>query len=49
MRVVLALFATLLLAGCASQDEDYSGQQRSPSVRLAKPAGEPGMAVKQTF
>jgi hypothetical protein len=49
MRAVLALFAALLLAGCASEDEDYDRQQGSPSVRLAKPAGEPGMAVKQAF
>jgi PBP1b-binding outer membrane lipoprotein LpoB len=49
MRVILALIAALFLAGCASEDEDYSSQQGSPSVRLAKPAGEPGMAVKQTF
>jgi hypothetical protein len=49
MRAVLAFVAALILAGFASEDEDYSSQQGSPAVRLAKPAGEPGMAVKQTF
>jgi len=49
MKIFLALMTTLLLAGCASDDTDYSSRQDSPTVHLAKPAGEPGAAVKQTF
>jgi uncharacterized lipoprotein YajG len=51
MRTLLALAATLLLAGCASEDQDYSSSPDSnaPVVRFAKPAGEPGASVKETF
>jgi len=51
MRLLIALSVTLLLAGCASEEQDYSSSpdSNSPVVRLAKPAGEPGASVKQTF
>ena len=49
MKMILFLTVTLLLAGCASNDEDYSSQSGSSTVHLAKPGGEPGLAMKQTF
>jgi hypothetical protein len=47
----MALVVALLLAGCASEDEDYSNphDSTSPVIRLAKPAGEPGASATQTF
>jgi type IV pilus biogenesis protein CpaD/CtpE len=34
MRAVLALIATLLLAGCASEDEDYPVNRTRPRCIL---------------
>jgi hypothetical protein len=49
VKLVLALAAALFLVGCAGDSEEYSGQQDSPTVHLAKPAGEPGAAIRETF